>query len=215
MNIKASDVAAIIGRNPYKTEDEVLNERVRFYYGIDVDTSETIFEKMLSEEPHDIQESVRNIISSKTVLDAHTEIKNVPESLKEYVKHEIYKNNGTIQENRTARKKQVISDGKMYTYPIYENVRLVGYIDGRRMMNNQIVEIKNRQRRLFKRVPDYEFIQCQVYMKLTDTLKCTLIEQFQEETMEHEIEYDDTLWTDEILPKLKMFAQRLIDSAPS
>lgn len=212
MNIKASDVASIIGKNPYKTCDEVFNERIRLYFNANVDTPDTLFIKSLETKAPDVQRIVRDTISrSKSeVLSPQKDIENVPEDLKEYVKHEIYKNNGTINEAITAKNFNVQKDPKRYSLNIYRDVRLVGFIDGK-VKDGTLVEIKNRQNRLFGRVADYEAIQCQVYMKLTDVHKCTLIEQFQNSTNTFQLEFDETRWNTEIFPALVKFAKRLVE----
>lgn len=210
MNIKASDVAAIIGKNPYKTADEVFNERIRLYFNVDVDTPDTIFIKNLETKPPEIQSIVRDTLdrSKSEVLSPTQEIESVPEDLKDYVKHEIYKNNGTHNEAKTAKLFNVQKDHKRYSMKVYRNVLLVGYIDGN--TKDSLVEIKNRQKRLFGRVPEYENIQCQVYMKLTGNTKCTLIEQFQNTSNTFEIEFDEVKWNNEIFPGLVKFAKRLL-----
>lgn len=214
MNIKASDVAAIIGKNPYKTADEIFNERVKLYFDAHVDTAETLFEKALDKETVETQNVIRETLarSKSNILSAPQEIAQLPPQLKEYVQGEIYKNNGTQSESKTAQRFGVDSDAQRYTLPIFRHVRLVGLIDGRKRVDKEsIVEIKNRQKRLFGKVPEYEAIQCQVYMKLTGSKRCTLIEQYRESTNEFQLEYDDALWTQEIMPSLVAFAKRLVE----
>lgn len=210
--IKASDVAAIIGKNPYKTREDVLFQT----FSPEKKTKDDIaFERALTQETPETQELIKNTIeqSKKEDLDATEKIQTLPEKVKEYVKHEIYKNNGTHREKKVAQIHNVKPDTKWYSMRITEDVRLVGLIDGRKD-SETIVEIKNRQRRLFGYVPLYEYIQCQVYMKLTGTQKCTLIEQFGDDSNSFDIEFSYTMWELEILPALREFAQE-ISSSPS
>lgn len=205
--IKASDVAAIIGKNPYKSKDDIL-----FQY-IHGKTKEDVkFEKALVEESQEAQILIKNTIqqSKKEDMNANQVIQALPENVKEYVKHEIYKNNGTHREKKVAEEHNVIRDTKWYSMKITQDVCLVGLIDGRKD-SETIVEIKNRQKRLFGYVPLYEYIQCQVYMKLTGTQKCTLIEQFGDASNTFDIEFSYTMWEFEILPALREFAQEITE----
>ena len=205
--IKASDVAAIIGANPYRTREDVLNE----YTGLGTN-SEREFQKALVEEAPDVQKVVLETIERSKIfdLDAKKEVAALPESVKEYVTHEVYKNNGTQREKRTQKTHDVTPDKKRYTMKITEDVTLVGYIDGRK--EDRIVEIKNRQNRLFNKVPKYEWVQCQVYMKLTGIPKCTLIEQYGEKSNSFDLEFSDTSWEVDILPRLREFAWELVEN---
>ena len=71
-----------------------------------------------------------------------------------------------------------------------------------------LVEIKNRTKELFKRVRNYEEIQCQTYLQMMDDIEfCRLIEQYNEETMSYMIQRDDEKWKNEIFPKLINFCE--------
>lgn len=204
--IKASDVAAIIGANPYKTREDVLNE----YIGKDT-KSEAEFKKALETETQEVQNVILETIerSKTTDLDARKEVSKLPESVREYVTHEVYKNNGTQRERETQKVHNVTVDKKRYTMKITEDVILVGYIDGRK--GDKIVEIKNRQNRLFNKVPKYEWVQCQVYMKLTGIHSCTLIEQYKDTSNSFDVEFSEKSWELDILPRLREFAQEITE----
>jgi hypothetical protein len=206
--IKASDVAAIVGKNPYKSREDVL-----FQYIHGKSKDDIAFESALTEQPEETQELIKNTIQQskrEDILNTEEKIQALPEKVKEYVKHEIYKNNGTHRERKVAEAHNVKRDTKWYSMRITEDVRLVGLIDGRRG-EDSIIEIKNRQKRLFGYVPLYEYIQCQVYMKLTGTEKCTLIEQFGDESNSFDLEFSYTMWELEILPALRAFAHEITE----
>jgi hypothetical protein len=212
LNIKASDVAAIIGKNPYKTADQVFNERISVYFNAPVKTEQKVFEEALANEDPIVQKEVTRILerSKSAPINTHEELAKIPESVKEYVRHEMYKNNGTHNESKTAEKFNVEKDPTFYTLPLYRNVRLVGMIDGRKYKDGQIVEIKNRQNRLFGVVPEYENIQVQVYMKLTGVHRCKFIEQYKDHTKEYDIGFNSFNWP-EIEEQLVEFAKRLYE----
>jgi hypothetical protein len=53
-----------------------------------------------------------------------------------------------------------------------------------------IVEVKKRQNHLFRSVPDYEFIQIQLYMWIFDAKKCLFREKYNDESWSVTIDYD-------------------------
>lgn len=57
-----------------------------------------------------------------------------------------------------------------------------------------IVEIKNRAKRLFYRLQDYEFVQVMAYMYIWDIRTATLVERFQDKTRDYHITFDATEW---------------------
>lgn len=203
INIKASDVASICGLNPYKSRDDIFNERINTYFGTRLPTAKVIFEDTVSTFTPEVQKVVKNTIKSGDV----TQIKDVPEQVREYVRHEIYKDNGTKSEKPVAQKFSVQQDKTCYTMPVYRNVRLIGFVDG--VKDGKIVEIKNRQNRLFGRVPEYERVQCMTYMKLTNAKECILIENFEGKTNQFTIEYDESYWNNRLFPNILSFAHEL------
>ncbi len=58
----------------------------------------------------------------------------------------------------------------------------------------KIVEIKNRMKRLFKSVPEYERVQVLAYLFIHDLREAVLIENYNGQTQEHAIEFDDEYW---------------------
>ena len=143
--IKASDVAAIVGKNPYKSREDIL-----FQYIHGKSKDDIVFESALNEQPEETQELIKNTIQQskkEDIVNTEEKIQALPEKVKEYVKHEIYKNNGTHRERRVAETHNVKRDTKWYSMKITEDVRLVGLIDGRRG-EDSIIEIKNRQKRM-------------------------------------------------------------------
>jgi hypothetical protein len=89
--------------------------------------------------------------------------------------------------------------------------QVVGRVD--RVQNNEdgtrtLVEIKNRTNGLFKRVRDYEEIQCQTYMHMMDGIDfCRLVETYNGESKSYLIQKNDEMWTQQIAPKLENFCE--------
>lgn len=79
--------------------------------------------------------------------------------------------------------------------------QIVGRFDG---FNDEgtLIEIKNRMRRLFTTVPEYENTQIHVYMKMAGVTHAQLVERYQDKIMVHEVEMDDD-FMEEILTELR------------
>jgi hypothetical protein len=138
---------------------------------------------------------------------------------KDYIRKTLYTNHGTRNEDKTADLDSAIlkRDETYYTYDIctIEGTlyQIVGRID--RIQENEdgsriLVEIKNRAKRLFNRVRDYENVQCQTYLQMLKNIQyCRLIEQFNDERKSYLIEKNDEKWNEEIIPKLQNFCEHL------
>ena len=132
-----------------------------------------------------------------------------------YLRKVLYTNHGTRHEDSTASNYDDLEvDEKFYSYPVCSiegtEYEIVGRIDRIRTSPNgdkTIVEIKNRSRGLFKRVRDYEEIQCQTYMEMLDIDRCELIEQYNDSRIGYEIKRDRLGWMNEVRPKLKGFCE--------
>lgn len=136
---------------------------------------------------------------------------------KDHIRKTLYTNHGTRNEYKTADSDcaHLIEDDTFYTRDICEIegtlYQIVGRVDRIQMNDNgtrTLVEIKNRTKGLFKRVRDYEDIQCQTYLQmLGDVEYCRLIEQFNDEKRAYLIEKDDKRWNEDIVPKLENFCE--------
>jgi len=76
-------------------------------------------------------------------------------------------------------------------------VKIGGKIDG--FVDGLVVEAKHRKNRLFGRVPVYEQVQCECYMRITGTELCTHIESYNEESNVMQLKRNDKLWDDILL----------------
>ena len=136
---------------------------------------------------------------------------------KDHLRKTLYTNHGIRNEYKTANSDDanLIEDDTFYTYDICEIegtlYQIVGRVDRIQLNDNgtrTLVEIKNRTKGLFKRVRDYEDIQCQTYLQmLGDVEYCRLVEQFNDERRAYLIEKDDKKWKEEIIPKLENFCE--------
>ena len=113
--------------------------------------------------------------------------------------------NSVFQEDKNYYSCSLLST-ELYTYQI------VGRIDGLEVRPDGtlvLVEIKNRMRKLFYRLRDYENIQIQTYLYLTNLNYAKLVEQYNQQVNIIEVSREEKLYKTEILPKLKDFALKL------
>jgi hypothetical protein len=81
---------------------------------------------------------------------------------------------------------------KLFTIDIY-NIYICGKIDG--IIDNTLIEIKNRRNRLFEFIPVYEQIQTEIYFRLTNLENGKLIQNYNNTTSEFLIYKNDELWS--------------------
>ena len=80
---------------------------------------------------------------------------------------------------------------KRHTWDIVPGkVEVVGRFDGF-AEDGTLVEIKQRVRRLFGEVREYENVQVHVYMKMANVTSAQLVEKYEDQLMVHDILYDD------------------------
>ena len=81
-------------------------------------------------------------------------------------------------------------------------LKITGRIDGYCPDDDCIIETKHRKNRLFKKVPEYEKVQCELYMRMFNVSKVYHTETFGEESVETLLDKNDKYW-DKILILLK------------
>ena len=91
-------------------------------------------------------------------------------------------------------------------------VELVGFVDGVFEDTGHVVEVKQRRNRLFGRVVPYEKAQVHCYMVLTGTRRALLCERFDDESMEHWIDFDDAFWEESVLGGVRTFVTRMLEA---
>lgn len=80
---------------------------------------------------------------------------------------------------------------KKYLWEVVpEHAVVVGKFDGF-ADDGTLVEIKQRTRRLFGEVREYENVQVHVYMKMAEVETAQLVEKYEDKLMVHDIHYDD------------------------
>ncbi len=82
-----------------------------------------------------------------------------------------------------------------------------GYVDG--LTEDAVVEVKNRIRRFFTHIPEYEQVQLQAYMQVLDMDKAIHIQQFNGQQRQKTVDRDDVFWMHDIQPALGEAAELL------
>jgi len=240
--LKASDVAAILGRNQYKPRQEVLDELWKKY------NPETFKGKTKREKAMEIihtssiAREVMNCVSQIKAKDS-TEVQNIISNVRKHVNSDenltreqkdevishitsnVYTAHGVRSEAKTSDKVEtednirLVKDNSFYNYDVCTigdvNFVVTGKIDRieeRPDGSRVLVEIKNRTNRLFRRVVEYEMIQVQVYLQMLGLVHARLVEQYNNQVLSHDVNRDEELWTNVIVPGLADFCKDLYAS---
>jgi len=244
VTIKASDVAACIGLNPYKSPAEVRDELWKKYWpetftGLTKTdearaslaksaTAQKVLDQAVAYKAKDSTEAQTNFEKAKKGIEKDDSLAAEEKALViEHLRSKCYTTHGTRSEDRTADKVSeetgttLLRDNSFYTLPVLERNDGTAFFvtgkvdrievgpDGRRTL----VEIKNRTRRLFNTVREYENIQIQVYLRMLGLLDAKLIEQYNNTTGTLLIARDEEIWDNEIWPGLVDFATDLHEHA--
>jgi len=121
------------------------------------------------------------------------------------IKQDLQMRRGNVKENSnlnvTQKKDKIVikdRNSKMYNKILYESpdgkykINIKGKVDG--MTEGGIVETKNRSRRLFNRIPDYELVQLEAYMFLTGLDKAIHVECYNDEQISTEYTHNPEFW---------------------
>ena len=237
--LKASEVAAILGRNPYKPRQEVFDELWKKYSpetfkgqtkrdkAIEIlKTSEVATEVLNSvskirakdsSEVQSIVENVRKTINSDSKLTAEQK-----DEIISHITSNVYTAHGTRSEDKTSDKVateqnvRLVKDNSFYNYEVctlgdtkFVVTGKIDRIEERDDGSRILVEIKNRTNRLFRRVVEYEFIQIQVYLQMLGLVHARLVEQYNNQVLSHDVDRDEEMWSNVVVPGLRQFCQEL------
>ena len=167
------------------------------------------FDSSLSENQS--KEKVDEILKAMPVLS---------KCLEGSVKQDLRMKRGNIKEDnnldKTEKKSNIVitdRNSQMYEKLLYSDpdgryqVILRGKVDG--MNNEYVVETKNRTKRLFNMIPDYEKVQLNAYMFMTGKEKAIHIECYNDQQNQTEYDFDKLFW-DSCLDKVIEFTNNHI-----
>lgn len=215
IKVNASNVASLIGKNPFKTRDDALNE-VLIDNGLIYEDVEAI---ELIEEIQSVCKHETNLVcESKTQSELEENIKIYERKVKDVagakgeqdnspvVVHALslaIKERGVRAEEESTNKLEASSglaihsrNAKCYVYYVpSSNIVIAGRTDGFQG-EDTVVETKTR-RRFWKSPPEYDMIQLRCYMKLTNRKIGILNECFPDKTNRiTKIEWCDLIWSE-------------------
>lgn len=237
--LKASEVAACIGKNPYKKRLEVLNELWKKYspstfmgltkkeqvlklVGESNTAQSALLEAMTAkaEQSSDTQDIVKKAteqVNADATLSAGQK-----RELVDHIRSSVYTSFGTKKEERTSdkverdEKTKLVRDTSFYEVEVtnicgtrYVIVGTVDRIEEHEDGTRTLVEIKNRTRGLFREVRGYELIQVQTYLQMVQLEKARLVEQYQDEISSNDIPKDQAMWDAVVVPRLVEFCSEL------
>ena len=221
--VAASDVAALCGMHRYRSLDETL---VAFWKT----NAPDLYERLRTRDPENVMhwrarasrvattEQLHAAANDDAQLDAL--VRTVKATSKDAqrdasaVVSAVYSRRGTLGEAEGVDRYEASS-----TIPVTErNAQLLtlqiqtpakplicrGRVDG--LQDGCVVEHKKRQKRLFHTVPEYERVQCHVYMRMTGADHAKLVETHDAEQCVHDIPFDEELWAS-IVDALSRFVQ--------
>lgn len=180
----SSQLASYIGLNPYKPAYKSFEELlIRYNLGKDKEKEqvEEMIEKVGKERVEEILKDATDIVKVdanieviKKLIEAGTLQTEDKKKIGEYLTREIRMEYGKNNENKVIQHyaqlfgMEVEADDKFYCEPVGDVLGVKwsvgGRIDGK--TKDMILEIKNRTKRLFGRVPGYEKVQVMAYLYL-------------------------------------------------
>ena len=143
--------------------------------------------------------------------------------MSEFITKDINTNRGTRNENKIIQQynkrhftKITDNNSQLYKYPLVDIKGLDGVlykfhisakIDG--LQDNILIEVKNRRNRLFTKIPEYEKIQMEIYLRILNLDTAKLVQNFNDTSSELLYNADDVLW-DYIIDNLYKFTYDLL-----
>jgi hypothetical protein len=124
-------------------------------------------------------------------------LESVPESIKNISKSVVNKKRGIQEESNIINTFEINNNTQVEkrndeVYNLFlEGIKIYGKIDG--FSDGKLVEVKNRRNRLFRVVPIYEKVQCEIYMKMLNITECIHVERFDEKDIITEYKSDEKL----------------------
>ena len=215
IKVNASNVASLIGKNPFKTQKDALDE-VMIDNGLMQEDVEAI--ELIEEIQSVCKAETALVCESKTAGELEANIRVYEQKVKEIAQAKgesdtspvvmqalslAVKERGTRIEEESTNKLEASTgvtihsrNAQCYIYSIPgSNVVIAGRTDGLQG-DDTVVETKTR-RRFWKSPPEYDLIQLRCYMKLTNRKVGILNECFPDGSNRvTKIEWSDAVWSE-------------------
>lgn len=195
----ASEVGTLLGKNRFQTVEDAIQKVL-------LRTKPTAVNPAYVEKEREIKELITKSIDHLTSINevkscVHEMLQTTPvvqhpviNQVAERVTSAINCTAGVRGEEECIRQRAIPSTQMGFGRTLTKNLRLYGKVDG--ITETHVIEIKTRQKRLWKRLWPQELVQVYVYMFLTERDRCTFIEQCRGESFEDEIVWDENTWLD-------------------
>jgi len=206
-----------------KIEEQLLNlsekdlNCIKKELNIDDKSSLNDIENMIKKQvlSKSLNKNITEDQSKKRMNDVIKSMPTLNKYLEKDIKQDLRMERGNIKENKNLDKTQIKCNIKIdnRNSQIYEEqlyidpdrryqIIIRGKCDG--MNDEYVVETKNRTRKLFNMIPDYEKVQLNAYMFLVEKEKALHIECYNEDQNSIEYDFDKVFW-DECLNKVIQF----------
>jgi hypothetical protein len=163
-------------------------------------------------------EAVQSVLAecAPAVVTRASSLVQVTQELKDDAQSQVNCAFGTAREE--GSRQQMESDGVARTVTkdnafrvkwLNERWGIGGRVDGLDE-EGRVVEIKNRTRHFFSRVPDYEWVQVQAYLQLMKAREALLVQQLGGQQRVTSIFRNDHEWSHVIMPALSAFMDVLL-----
>lgn len=219
--VETQQVQSLVERATAKAT-ELVNSRIQDVWSGD---ASAVKEQVLSSTcADDVRQLIRADMEggTKERLCQTAQLLEAKEVVTKKVKSDVQCVFGTCREDASREQmvasrmvKEVLKDNKFCTmwmeYPLTASGTkwgVGGRVDG---VDDQgrVVEIKNRTRRFFPTVPDYEMVQVQTYMALLNKDETVFVQQLNGNQRSTVIQRNVVMWSAEIVPALYKFMNLL------
>jgi len=198
-----------------KIEEQLLNlsekdlNCIKKELNIDDKSSLNDIENMIKKQvlSKSLNKNITEDQSKKRMNDVIKSMPTLNKYLEKDIKQDLRMERGNIKENKNLDKTQIKCNIKIdnRNSQIYEEqlyidpdrryqIIIRGKCDG--MNDEYVVETKNRTRKLFNMIPDYEKVQLNAYMFLVKKEKSLHIENYNENSNEIKYDFDKLFWDD-------------------
>lgn len=252
--IFASQVAACVGRNPYKSRGDAFMEVLQRVDPVKctqvAQQDNYVDDKAALETAVQDPQTVQQVLSHAAAATNHAQVEGIVKQCIRTIEDSgvslaALPDKQAAQVQRAVRSAVQTSVGVHEEAPVFDRVNkkrqdnrepvfakdhtlhkiCMGECNGRKWfvcgrvdglarsagLPVQVLEIKNRMRRLFGRVVEYEKIQATCYMAMLDARSALIVEAHGHDMLEHEVAFDEAYWNDVLKPELAAFVQDLAD----
>jgi hypothetical protein len=92
-------------------------------------------------------------------------------------------------------KKRYRGQAERKPFKVVTNFAVGGRVDGIRT-DGKLVEVKNRQRKLYEKLPEYEIVQVHTYLALTGLNECDVIQRYGDQMKTDTVVFNKDYWND-------------------